>query len=106
MLEQPARFLLIGSFALSFTSCAHFTSSGRAQLAYAHYVKKMSHNRVKVATKFKKVKVPKGQQEAEAKMTGTGGAPQSATSSQAGPQSTSAPEAAADRQPEASASPE
>jgi hypothetical protein len=60
MLEQPARLivvLLVGGLMLP--GCAYMSRSGRQQLAYAHYVKKYSHNRVKQKTKFKKVKVPK-----------------------------------------------
>jgi hypothetical protein len=62
--------------------CAHFTSSGRQQLAYAKYVRKQSHNRVKMATKFKKVHIPSANS-AEPKITGTSGGPQSVSSSEA-----------------------
>ena len=44
---------------LVFSGCSHFTKSGRQQLAYARYVKKCSHNRVRQQTKFKKVLMPK-----------------------------------------------
>jgi hypothetical protein len=72
-------------------ACAHFTSSGRQQLAYAKYVRKQSHNRVKMTTKYKKMSVPKGSS-AEPKISGTTESPQSVNSSEAKPaQSATAP---------------
>jgi outer membrane biogenesis lipoprotein LolB len=59
MLEQTIRraaVLLLACVLLP--SCSHFTQSGRQQAAYAKYVKKQSHNRVRQQTKFKKTKVP------------------------------------------------
>jgi hypothetical protein len=60
MLERILRavaVILISCLVLP--GCAHFTKSGRQQLAYARYVKKCSHNRVRLQTKFKKVRMPK-----------------------------------------------
>jgi hypothetical protein len=60
MLEQmskSAATLLVVCALLS--GCARFSQTGRSQAAYAKYVRKMSHNRVKMQTKFKKVKTPK-----------------------------------------------
>jgi len=65
-------------------ACAHFTTSGRQQLAYAKYVRKQSHNRVKMTTKYKKIKVPKGAS-AEPKISGTSESPLSVNSSEARP---------------------
>ena len=79
MLEQNLRrvsVLLLGCLLLS--SCAHFTQSGRQQLAYAKYVKKQSHNRVRQQTKFKKTKVPAVQASDPRVNTETG--PQAVTS--------------------------
>jgi hypothetical protein len=58
------------------------TASGRQQLAYARYVRKQTHNRVKMQTKFKKVKIPNAAA-AEPKMSGTRQGPQSVSSSEA-----------------------
>jgi len=63
-------------------ACEHFTTSGRQQLAYARYVRKQSHNRVKMATKYKKVKMPKGSS-AEPQISGKSQGPQSVNSSEA-----------------------
>jgi hypothetical protein len=60
--------------------CMHFTSSGRQQLAYAKYVRKQSHNQVKVATKFKKIRIPSANSSAEPKISGTSDGPQSVSS--------------------------
>jgi hypothetical protein len=65
-------------------ACAHFSSSGRQQLAYARYVRKQSHNRVKMTTKYKKVRMPKGSS-AEPKISGTSESPLSVNSSEAQP---------------------
>lgn len=60
MLEQTRRstiaFLLT---AILLSGCSYATSSGRQQMAYARYVKKYSHKRIKQQTKFKKLKMPK-----------------------------------------------
>lgn len=82
MLEQLVRraaIILLGCFLLP--SCAHFTQNGRQQLAYAKYVKKMSHNRVRQQTKFKKTRMPRTPGPSEPKeITGTSEGPQSVTS--------------------------
>jgi hypothetical protein len=60
MLEQIARraaVILIGCLILP--SCAHFTQSGRQQLAYARYVRKQSGIRQRQQVKFKKTRMPK-----------------------------------------------
>ena len=59
MLEQAikcAALLLL--ICLLLPSCSHFSQSGRQQAAYARYVRKQSHNRVRQQTKFKKTKAP------------------------------------------------
>jgi outer membrane biogenesis lipoprotein LolB len=59
VLEQTmkrAALLLVACLLLP--SCSHLTQSGRQQAAYAKYVKKQSHNRVRQQAKFKKTKVP------------------------------------------------
>ena len=62
-------------------SCAHFTSTGRQQLAYAKYVRKQSHNRVQQQTKFKKTRVPNAPTSSEPKITaGESESPESVTS--------------------------
>jgi len=60
MLERILRSVAVILIScLAFSGCAHFTKSGRQRLAYARYVKKCSHNRVRQQTKFKKVRMPK-----------------------------------------------
>ena len=60
MLERiPRAGAVILISCLVLPGCSHFTKSGRQQLAYARYVKKCSHNRVRQQTKFKKVRMPK-----------------------------------------------
>ena len=46
------------AISLGISGCSYATAQGRQQIAYAHYVKKYSHKRVKQQTKFKKVKMP------------------------------------------------
>lgn len=43
---------------VALSGCSYATARGRQQLAYARYVKKFSHNKLKQQTKFKKVKMP------------------------------------------------
>lgn len=84
MLEQTVRrtsLVLIGCLLLP--SCAHFTQSGRQQLAYAKYVRKQSHNRVRQQTKFKKTRMPTAPMPSDPTVTsGTSESPQSVTSGQ------------------------
>ena len=59
MLERILKFsaiLLVGCFLLP--GCAHFTKSGRQQLAYERYVKKCMHRRNR-----QRVKIAKQQQQ-------------------------------------------
>ncbi len=81
MLERVSKFLLVivlGSSMLS--GCSHMTTQGRQQLAYARYVKKFSHNRVRQKNKFKKVKMPKPTIESHSSPSAnTSDSPQSAT---------------------------
>jgi hypothetical protein len=75
------RTALVAAALLLLPSCAHFTQSGRQQLAYAKYVKKMSHNRVRQQTKFKKTRVPRTPLPSEPReMTSTSDSPQSVSS--------------------------
>jgi hypothetical protein len=88
MLEQIfRRTALLAAVLLLLPSCAHFSQSGRQQLAYAKYVKKMSHNRVRQQTKFKKTKIPKTPlPSAPREMTSTGESPQSVSSAESASQ--------------------
>jgi hypothetical protein len=82
MLEQTVRrAALVLVVFLLLPACANFSKSGRQQLAYARYVKKMSHNRVRQQTKFKKTKVPTPSlPSAPKEMTGTSDSPLSVSS--------------------------
>lgn len=88
MLDQIVRraaLVLAALFLLP--SCSHFSQSGRQQLAYAKYVKKMSHNRVRQQTKFKKTKMPRAPlPSAPREMTSTSDSPQSVSSGESGNQ--------------------
>ena len=54
MLERIAKPLaIILILCLSLPGCAHFTKSGRAQLAYESYVRKRSHMRYRQRVKMK-----------------------------------------------------
>ncbi len=84
MLEQTVRrtaLVLIGCLLLP--SCAHFTQSGRQQAAYAKYVRKQSHNRVRQQTKFKKTRMPTAPMPSDPTITArASGSPQSVSSGQ------------------------
>lgn len=80
MLKGITRCAVILACCLLLSSCAHLTSSGRQQLAYAKYVKKQSHNRVKQRTKFKKVSIPAPGPSERKETNGTKDGPQSVTS--------------------------
>jgi hypothetical protein len=59
MLEKIVNGVALVSLScLLLSSCSNFTQSGRQQAAYAKYVKKQSHNRVRQQVKFKKTKAP------------------------------------------------
>jgi hypothetical protein len=84
MLERILKPAVLSvALAVAFSSCSHFTQSGRQQLAYAHYVRKMSHNKVKQQTKFKKVKVPPSQTPSDPNVSTESG-PQAVSSGSSG----------------------
>ena len=59
MLEQIAKPLAITLIiCLALPGCAHFTKSGRAQLAYQRYVRKRSHMRYRQRVKMKTPRQP------------------------------------------------
>jgi hypothetical protein len=94
MLERRLRAVVLASLTICLLpACQHFTASGRQQLAYAHYVQKQSHNRVKMQTKYKKMKIPAATA-AEPKITGTSEGPRSVTSAPATTSSQEAPQQA------------
>jgi len=81
MLEQTLRLLmvvLIGCFA--FPGCAHFTKSGRQQLAYQKYVRKQSGMRSRQQAKMKTPRVPSFQTSPSKVTAGANDSPQSVTS--------------------------
>jgi hypothetical protein len=81
MLEQTRRLLtvaLIGCFA--FPGCAHFTKSGRQQLAYQKYVRKQSGMRFRQQAKMKTPRVPSLQPSPQNVTAGVNDSPQSVTS--------------------------
>jgi hypothetical protein len=69
---------LLGCALLS--GCSYASTRGRQQMAYARYVKKFSHKRVKQQTKFKKWKMPFTPQSQQNVNTSVGGGPESASS--------------------------
>jgi hypothetical protein len=84
MLERITRLIIVALLGLSLLpGCAYMTKSGRRQMAYARYVKKYSHNRVKVRRKFAKVKIPKPSRDNVINGS-VNDAPQSVTSGQSG----------------------
>jgi hypothetical protein len=59
MLERIAKPLAITlMICLALPGCAHFTKSGRAQLAYERYVRKRSHVRYRQIVKMKTPRHP------------------------------------------------
>jgi len=83
MLEQTFRslaILLIACFA--FPGCAHFTKSGRQQLAYEKYVRKQSGMRTRRQAKMRKLRVPPSLLSEPKTTTGVGDSPQSVTSAE------------------------
>jgi hypothetical protein len=82
MLEQTLRrvtLVLVGCLAL--TGCAHFTKSGRQQLAYQKYVRKQSGMRARQQVKMKTPRVPSALRPSEPKVTtGVDNSPQAVTS--------------------------
>jgi hypothetical protein len=70
MLEQTLRrvtLVLIGCLAL--TGCAHFTKSGRQQLAYQKYIRKQSGMRARQQVKMKRPRLPSAWRPSEPKVT-------------------------------------
>lgn len=83
MLEQIFRWLailLIACFA--FPGCAHFTKSGRQQLAYQKYVRKQSGMRAHRQAKMRKLRVPPALLSEPKTTTGPGDSPQSVSSAE------------------------
>ena len=81
MLEQTFRWLtilLIACFA--FPGCAHFTKSGRQQLAYQKYVRKQSGMRAQRQAKMRKLRVPPALLSEPKTTTGVGDSPQAVSS--------------------------
>ena len=81
MLEQTFRslaILLIACFA--FPGCAHFTKSGRQQLAYQKYVRKQSGLRTHRQAKMRKLRVPPSLMSEPKTTTGVGDSPESVSS--------------------------
>ena len=68
--------------ALLLSGCSYATTRGRQQMAYARYVKKYSHKRVKQQTKFKKWKMPLTPESQPAVTSGTDQSPQSVRSNE------------------------
>jgi hypothetical protein len=59
MLEQTSKSLaILLVVALALSGCAHFTKSGRQQLAYQKYVRKQSGMRSRQQAKMKTPRVP------------------------------------------------
>lgn len=71
---------VVGLLCLNLSGCSYATARGRQQMAYARYVKKYSHNRVKQRTKFKKWKLPAAPVSNPDVNTSTGDGPQSMSS--------------------------
>jgi hypothetical protein len=84
MLERtlkPITLVLIGCLALS--GCAHFTKSGRQQLAYKKYVRKQSGMRARQQAKMKTPRMPSVLPPSQPKTTTeVSGSPLSVTSSE------------------------
>jgi len=59
MLERTlSYFLFLALIAAPLTGCGYLTQSGRQQMAYQRYVKKMSGRSIKQKKKFKAPKMP------------------------------------------------
>jgi uncharacterized lipoprotein len=86
MLERTLKYLVIAAVAAApLTSCSYLSSSGRQQMAYQRYVRKMSGKKMKLKNKIKAPKVPKnpGPSENNIKSDVTD-SPQSVRSSESG----------------------
>jgi hypothetical protein len=81
MLERAAKVLaLLFITATLFDGCAHFSKSGRQQLAYEKYVRKCSKNRDRQRAKMKAPKIPTFEPSAPKETAQVSGSPQSVTS--------------------------
>jgi hypothetical protein len=81
MLEQILKSLAVVSIGcLALCGCAHFTKSGRQQLAYEKYVRKQSGIRLRQKTKMKPVRVPTMTPSEPKVNTSVSDSPQSVTS--------------------------
>jgi uncharacterized lipoprotein len=83
-------FVLAAIAAASLSSCAYTTQSGRQQMAYQRYVRKMSGRKVKMTKKIKSPKMPRSPDLSPNKVSaGIIETPQSVTSGESRPESTS-----------------
>jgi uncharacterized protein YceK len=81
MLERFARSLAVALIAsIGFSGCAHFTKSGRQQLAYQKYVRKCSKQRDRQWAKMKAPHIPVLPPSQDKVTTQVGGSPESVTS--------------------------
>ncbi len=81
MLEKTLRLLTVALIGcLAFPGCAHFTKSGRQQLAYQKYVRKQSGMRFRQQAKMKTPRVPSVQPSQPKVTAGVNDSPQSVTS--------------------------
>src|SRR5438128_12638998 len=81
MLERNLkRIALVLVGCLLIPGCAHFTKSGRQQLAYEKYVRKQSGNRARQRVKTKKLRIPVLQPSQPKVNTSVNNSPQSMTS--------------------------
>jgi hypothetical protein len=86
MLERFAKSLAIALIAsMGFGGCAHFTKSGRQQLAYQKYVRKCSKQRDRLRAKMKAPRIPKIAPSQDKVTTEAGGSPESVTSGESQP---------------------
>jgi hypothetical protein len=81
MLERAAQVLAFLFITTTlFGGCAHFSKSGRQQLAYEKYVRKCSKNRDRQRAKMKAPKIPTFEPSEPKETTQLSGSPQSVTS--------------------------
>jgi hypothetical protein len=88
MLERFTKLLALIFIAVTLLDgCAHFTKSGRQQLAYEKYVRKCSKNRDRLRAKMKTKapKIPKYEPSEPKETTELGGSPQSVRSGESQP---------------------
>jgi hypothetical protein len=98
MLERFAKSLAVVLIAcIGFSGCAHFTKSGRQQLAYQKYVRKCSYTRDRQASKMKMPRIPMFAPSRDKVTADVGSSPESVRSGES--------QAHDDSQPTAEASP-